>query len=326
MKFPRRRFLRLAAGAAVLPAVSRFAMAQTYPSRPVRIIVGQAAGSPPDIIARLIGQILSERLGQQFIVENRPGAGQNIGAEAAIRSPPDGYTLLLATAANVINATLYDNLNFNFIRDTAPVAGALRTPNIMVVNPSLPARTIPEFIAYAKANPGKLNIGTGGKGTTTHLGGELFKIMAGVDLVLVPYRGSTPAVTDLLGGQVQVMFDVLSSAIEHIKTGRLRALAVTGATRSAVLPDVPAVSEFLPGFEVSGWSGVVAPAKTPAEIIDRLNKEVNAGLADPKIAARLANLGAGMMGAMTPAEFGKFMIDQTEKWAAVIRAANIKPG
>ena len=321
MKIARRRFLQVAAGAAALPAIAR---AQTgYPARPVRLIVGQAPGSNPDITARLIGQYLSERLGQQFIVDNKPGAGQNIGAEAAIRSPPDGYTLFLATAANAGNATLYSNLGFNFVRDTVAIASVQRGPNIMETTPSFPARSIPEFIAYARANPGKINMATGGVGTTPHLAGELFKAMAGVNLQHVPYRGSTPAITDLIGGQVDVMFDVLGSSIGHVNAGKLRALGVTSLTRSAALPDVPTVAEFLPGFEVDSWSGIVAPRNTPAGIVEKLNKEINAGLADPKIAAQLADLGVTPV-RMTPSEFGKHIADETEKWGKIILAAGIK--
>ena len=323
VKVPRRQFLHLAAGAAALPAVSRIARAQTYPTRPVRIIVGFAAGGPTDIAARLIGQWLSERLGQQFVIENRPGAGSNIGTEAVVRAPPDGYTLLLVGTPNAINATLYDNLNFNFIRDIAPVASIMRAQGVMVVNPSVPAKTVPEFIAYAKANPGKINMASAGNGSPPHISGELFKLMAGVNMVHVPYRGGGPALTDLLGGQVQVMFEPDVSSIEYIRAGKLRALAVTTATRSEALPDIPTVGEFVPGYEASGWYGVGAPKDTPAEIVDKLNREINAGLADPKIKERLADLG-GVPMPMTPAEFGKLIADETEKWGKVIRAANIQ--
>jgi tripartite-type tricarboxylate transporter receptor subunit TctC len=323
MKLPRRRFLHLAAGAVALPAVSRIASAQAYPTRPVRIIVGFPAGGPADIIARLMGQWLSERLGQPFVIENRPGAGSNIGTEVAVRAPSDGYTLLLANTTNAINATLYDNLNFNFIRDIAPVASIVRGPNVMEVHPSFPAKTVPEFIAYAKANPGKINFASGGNGSTAQLAGELFKMMADVDMVQVPYKGSAPALTDLLGGQVQVMFDLVISSIEHIRAGRLRALAVTTATRLRALPDIPTVGDFVPGYEASSWQGVGAPKNTPAEIIDKLNKEINASLADPKIKARLADLG-GIATAGSPVDFGKLIAEETEKWAKVIRAANIK--
>jgi tripartite-type tricarboxylate transporter receptor subunit TctC len=324
MKLPRRTFLHLAAGATALPAVSRFAWAQAYPTRPVHWVVGFAAGGGADIVARIMSQWLSERLGQSFIVENRPGASSNIAAEVVAKAPADGYTLLHVTATNAINATLYDNLNFNFIRDIAPVASIDRSPLVMEVNPSVPAKTVPEFIAYAKANPGKINMGSSGNGTTPHLAGELFKFMAGVDMVDVVYKGSAPALTDLLGGQVQVYFDLIIGSIEHIRAGRLRALAVTTATRSAALPDIPTVGEFVPGYEASGWYGVCVPKATPIEILDKLNREINAGLADPKINARIADLGAEPM-PTTPAEFGKFIADETEKWAKVIRAANIKP-
>ena len=323
MKLPRRHFLRLGGAASAAGLLARPALALDYPTRPVRIIVGQAPGSNPDIIARLIGQWLSERLGQQFIVDNRPGAGQNLGAEAVVRAPADGYTLLLATAANTGGATLYGDLGFNFVRDTIAIGSVQRGLNIMEVNPSFPARSIPEFIAYARANPGKINMASSGAGATPHLAGELFKSMAGVNLQHVPYRGSTPALTDLIGGQVDVMFDVLGSSIEHIHSGKLRALGVTSPARSAALPDVPAVAEFLPGFEVSSWSGIVGPRNTPAEIVERLNREINAGLADPKIAARLADLGSAPA-PMTPAEFGKRIADETEKWGKVIREAGIK--
>jgi tripartite-type tricarboxylate transporter receptor subunit TctC len=319
MKLPRRQFLHLAAGAAALPAVPRIAGAQAYPTRPVRIIVGFTAGSATDITARLVGQWLSERFGQQFVIDNRPGAGGNIAAEAVVRAPPDGYTLLLFSASAAINATLYDKLNHNFIRDIAPVASVIRGPTVMVVNPSVPAKSVPEFIAYAKANPGRISFASSGIGSGTHLAGELFKMMAGVNMVHVPYRGGGPALTDLLGGQVQVMFPSTVSSIEYIRAGRLRALAVTTATRSDALPDVPTVDEFVPGYEASAWFGVGAPKATPAEIVEKLNKEINAGLADPKIKARL---GAPL--ALSPAEFGKLIADETEKWGKVIRAANIK--
>jgi tripartite-type tricarboxylate transporter receptor subunit TctC len=323
-KLPRRRFLHLAAGAAALPAVSRIARAQAYPSRPVRIIVPFAAGGGTDITARLMGQWLSERLGQPFVIENRPGATGNIGTEAAVRAPADGYTLLMAGTANASNATLYDKLNFNFIRDIAPVASIMRQPLVMEVNPSVPARTIPEFIAYAKANPGKINMASSGSGGTLHVAGELFKMMAGVNLVHVQYRGSGPALVDLLGGQVQGMFDGAASSIEYIRAGKLRALAVTTATRSNVLPNIPTLSEFVPGYEASDWYGIGVPKNTSAEIIDKLNKEINAALADPRLQARFADLG-GTVFPGSPAEFGKFVAEETEKWAKVIRAANIKP-
>jgi len=325
MKLPhRRQFLHLAAGAAALPAASRIATAQTYPSRPVRIVVGFPPGGPTDIAARLIGQSLSERLGQQFVIENRPGAGSNIGTEAVVRAPPDGHTLLLAASANAINATLYDKLNFNFIRDIAPVAAINREPLVMLVNPSFPAKTVPEFIAYARANPGKINMASAGNGTPAHVSGELFKMMTGVDMVHVPYRGAGPALTDLLGGQVQAMFPGMSSSIEHVRAGKLRALAVTTASGSDALPDIPTVSDFIPGYEASTWSGIGAPKGTPAEIIDKLNKEINAGLVDPKVKARLANMGSTALPG-SPADFGKLIADETEKWGKVVRTANIKP-
>jgi tripartite-type tricarboxylate transporter receptor subunit TctC len=324
MKLPhRRQFLHLAAGAAALPAVSNIAWAQTYPTRPVRIVVGFPPGGPGDIVTRLMGQWLSERLGQPFIVENRPGAGTNIATEAVVRAPPDGYLLLLTTVSHAVNATLYDKLNFNFIRDVAPVAGVVRVPNVMEVNPSFPAKTAPEFIAYAKANPNKLNFGSGGKGTASHMQFELFKLISGVSMVHVPYRGSAPALTDLLSGQIQLMFDPMPSSIGHIKAGKLRALAVTTATRSEVLPDLPTLRDFVPGYEASTWFGIVAPTNTPAEIIEKLNNAINAGLADPKIKARLAEMG-GMLLAGSPADFGKLITDETEKWGNVIRTLNIK--
>jgi tripartite-type tricarboxylate transporter receptor subunit TctC len=322
MKLPRRRFLHLAAGAAALPAVARVARAQTYPTRPVRLIVGFPAASASDIVARLMGQWLSERLGQQFVVENRPGAATNIATEVIVRAPPDGYSLLFATSANAINATLYDNLNFNFIRDIAPVASIIRVPYVMEVNPSVPAKTVPEFIAYAKANPGELNMASNGNGSGPHMAGELFKMMANVDLVHVPYRGNY--YPDLLGGQVQVLFGPVPSSIGYIQAGKLRALAATTATRLEVLPDVPTVGEFVPGYEASGWQGIGAPKNTPAEIIGRLNEEINAALADPKMKGRLADLGSLPI-PVTPADFSKFIVEETEKWGKVIRAANIKP-
>jgi tripartite-type tricarboxylate transporter receptor subunit TctC len=324
MKLPhRRRFLHLAAGAAALPFAPSITRAQAYPSRPVRLVVGFPPGGPTDIAARPMGQWLSERLGQQFVIENRPGAGSNIGTEAVVRAPPDGYTLLLAYSSNAINATLYDRLNFNFIRDIAPVASISRETTVMVVNPSFPAKTVPEFVAYAKANSGKINFASGGNGTPPHVVGELFKMMAGVNLIHVPYRGGAPAVTDLLGGQVQVMFASPSISIEHVRAGKLRALAVTTATRSGALPDVPTVGDFLSGFEASVWLGIGAPKNTPAEIIDKLNKEINAGLAEPKIRARFADLGSTVLPG-SPSDFGKLIADETEKWGKVIRAANIK--
>ena len=324
MKLPRRQFLHLAAGAAALPAVSRIARAQAYPTRPVRIIVPVAPGAGIDIVARLIGQWLSERLGRPFVIENRPGAGSNIATEAVVRAPADGYTLLLVTPANAINATLYDKLNFNFIRDIAPVAGIIRVANVMTVHPSVPARTVPEFIAHARANPGKLSMGSGGIGNTGHVSGELFKMMSGVDMLHVPYRGTAPALTDLLSGQVQVVFASPVSTIEYIGAGRLRALAVTTATRLQELPEIPTVGDFLPGYEASAFWGIGAPRATPAEIVEKLNKEINAGLADPKIKARLADLGGPALSG-SPADFGRLIADETEKWAKVIRAANIKP-
>jgi tripartite-type tricarboxylate transporter receptor subunit TctC len=324
MKLPRRQFLHLAAGAAALPAVSRIASAQAYPARPVHLVVGFPPGGPTDIIARLMGQWLSERLGQQFVIENRPGSGGNLAAEAVVRAPADGYTLLLVGTSAAINATLYDNLNFNYIRDIVPVAGISSEPCVMEVNPSVPAKTVPEFIAYAKANPGKINMASGGIGTTIHVAGELFKMMTGVDMIHVPYRGAAPALTDLLGGQIQVMFDLIISSIAHIKAGRLRVLAVTGATRSEELPNVPTVGEFVPGYDASAWQGIGAPKGVPANIVEKLNQVITAGLTDPNMKARLADLGAAPM-PMTSREFGKFIADETEKWAKVIKFANIKP-
>jgi len=323
MKLPRRKFLHLAAGAAAFPCRARIALALDYPTRPVHLLVGFAAGGPLDTSARLIGQWLSERLGQPFVIENRPGAGSNLATEIVARAPPDGYTLLEASAANAWNAALYDNLSFNFIRDIALVAGVRRAAGVMEVNPSVPVRTVPEFIAYAKANPGKINMATGGAGSAPHLYGELFKMMAGVDLVTVNYRGSAPALPDLIAGQVQVMFDVVISSIGHIRAGKLRPLGVTTAARLAVLPDVPPISDFLPGYEASSWDGIGAPANTPPEIIGILNKQVNAALADPTFKARLADLGAEPF-VGSPAEFGKFIVDYTEKWGKVIQAAGIK--
>ena len=323
MKLPRRNFLHLAAGAAALPAVSRIARAQAYPTRPVRIVVPFTPGGASDITARLMGQWLPERLGQQFVIDNRPGGGTNIGTEAVVRALADGYTLLMVGGYNAINATLYDKLNHNFIRDIAPVAGIIVVPNVMVVNPSVPAATVPEFIAYAKSKPGKTTMASAGTGTPSHVTGELFKMMAGVNLVHVPYRGGGPALTDLLSGQVQVMFATMPSSIEYIRAGKLRALAVATATRSEALPDVPTVGEFVPGYEASSWSGVGAPKATPAEIVDKLNKEVNAALDDPKMKARLADLG-GVALQGSPADFGKLIADETEKWAKVIKFAGIK--
>jgi tripartite-type tricarboxylate transporter receptor subunit TctC len=324
MKLPRRTFLHLAAGVAALPAVSRFAWAQAYPARPVRIIVGFAAGGGLDINARLIGQALSERLGQQFVVENRPGAAGNIATESVVNAAPDGYTLLLVSIPNAVNATLYEKLNFNFIRNIAPVASISRAALVMAVNPSVPAKTVLEFIAYAKANPGKINMASGGNGSTEHAAGELFKMMAGVDLLHVPYRGGAPALTDLIGGQVQVMFASMPASIQYVRAGNLRALAVTTTTRLGALPDIPAVSEFVPGYEVSTWYGVGVPKKTPTEIVEKLNKEINAALADPKLKAQLANIDAEPM-PMTLSEFEDFVAAETEKWGKVVKFASIKP-
>jgi len=323
LKLPRRSFLHLAAGTAALPAVSCVAWAQAYPSRPVSLVAGFAPGGGVDITARLIGQWLSERLGQQVVIENRPGASSNIATEAVVRAPADGYTLLMVGSFNTINATLYEKLNFNFIRDIAPVASVMRYPYVMVVNPSLPAKSVPEFIAYAKANPRKLNMASPGTGTGPHIAGELFKMMAGVDMVHVPYRGIAIALSDLLGAQVQVSFASMPSSIQYIRAGQLRALAVVTATRADALPDIPTVAEFVPGYEASSWYGVGAPKATPAEIIDKLNREINAGLADPKMKARLADLGGDVL-ALSPADFGKLIVDETEKWGNVIRALNIK--
>jgi len=324
VKLPRRRFLHLASGAAALPTVSRMAYADDYPSRPVRLVVGFAPAGPGDIAARLIGQWLSDRLGQQFVIENRPGAGSNIATEAVIHAPPDGYTLLLASSSNAINATLYDDLKFNFIRDIVPITSFVRLTDAMLVNPSLPARSVPEFITYAKANPGKTNMATSGKGSPAHLFGELFKVMAGVDLTTVAYRGGGAALVDLLAGQVQVMFEGISSSVGYIKAGKLRALGVTSATRPAVLPDTPAVNEFVPGYEATPWAGLGAPRGTPVDIVDRLNREVNVALADPAMQGRIADLGGTAMPG-SPADFEKLIADETEKWGTVIRAANIKP-
>jgi tripartite-type tricarboxylate transporter receptor subunit TctC len=327
MNPPRRRFLRLAASAAALPAAARFARAQAnptqaYPTRPVHIVAGVPPGLAPDILARLAGQFLSERLGQQFVIENRPGAGTNIAAEAVVHAAPDGYALLLATPANAINAALYPSLNFNFIRDTAPVAGICLGPFVMAAGPSLPARSVPEFIAYAKANPGRINMASAGNGTPPHVFGELFKVMAGVDFVHVPYRSSY--VPDLLGGQVQFAFMSIPASIEFIRTGKLRALAVTPAKRVDALPDVPAMAEFVPGYDTGSWCGISAPRSTPAEIVEKLNKEISAVIADPAFDARLAALGNVPM-PMTPLDFGKFIADETEKWAKVVKFAGIKP-
>jgi tripartite-type tricarboxylate transporter receptor subunit TctC len=324
MTLSRRRVLRLAGAATAFPALSRLAWAQTYPSQPVRVIVGFAAGGPNDILARVISQWLSERLGQPFVIENRVGAGSNIATEAVVRAPPDGYTLLLVGSPNAINATLYDKLNFNFIRDIAPVASFMRGPLVMVVHPSVPAETAAEFLAYAKANPGKLSYGSGGVGGITHITPELFKMMADIDMVHVPYRGVAPALTDVLGGQVQVLFANPAQSIPYIRTGKLRALAITTATRSEALPDIPTVGDFVPGYEASSVFGFGAPKKTPIEIVDKLNKQINAALADPKIKARLAELDGTVL-AGSPADFGKVIAEETEKWGRVIRTAHIKP-
>jgi tripartite-type tricarboxylate transporter receptor subunit TctC len=323
MKLRRRQVLQLAAGAAAVPAAARLAWAQTFPARPVHLLVGFAAGGPNDTTARLIGQWLSDRLGQQFVIDNRTGAGGNIATEAVVRAAPDGYTLLLVSSANAVNDTLYENLSFNFSRDIAPVASIMRVPNVMVVNPSVPAKTVPEFIAYAKANPGKINMATAGNGSTTHVSGELFKQMAGVDLVVVAYRGGGPALIDLIGGQTQVMFEPTVSTIEYIKAGKLRALAVTTASRSDTLPGIPAMREFLPNYEASQWYGLGTPRNTPPDVIAKLNRELNAALADPALAGRLTGLG-GIPTPMTSAEFAKLIAEETEKWAKVIRAGNLK--
>jgi tripartite-type tricarboxylate transporter receptor subunit TctC len=324
MKLPhRRQFLHLAAGAVALPAVSRIAIAQAYPSRPVRVIVGFAPAGATDIFTRLLSQWLSERLGQQFVVENRPGAATNLAAEAVVRSPPDGYTLLGFDVAAAVNATLYDKLSFNFVRDIAPVAGIARLPQIMTVEPSVPARTVPEFISYAKANPGKIALATAGSGSPMHTAGELFKMMSGVDLVHVPYRGAGPALIDLLSGQVQVAFVTAAASMEYIRAGRLRALAVTSTTRLGSLPDIPAVNDFVPGYEATYWVGLGVPKGTPAGIVDTLNREINAGLTDAKLKGRIAELGGTAL-AGSPADFGRLIADETEKWGKVIRTANIK--
>ena len=320
----RRQFLHLVAGSTALVITPGIAWSQTYPTRPVRILVGFVAGGNFDIVARLIGEWLSDKLQQPVIVENRPGASSNLAAEAVVRAPADGYTLLLGGAVNAVNATLFEKLAFNFIDDLAPVAGVVRFPNVMTVNASFPAKTVPEFIAYAKANPGKINQGSSGNGTTQHLAGELFKMMTGVDFLHVPYKGASQAIADLLGGQVQVLFEPLPASIQHIKSGKLRALGVTSAARSQALPDLPTVGEFVPGYEASGWNGVCAPKSTPAEIIEKLNRTINAGLADPKLKARLADLGAIPL-AGSPADFRKLIVEETDKWGKVIRAGNIRP-
>jgi tripartite-type tricarboxylate transporter receptor subunit TctC len=325
MRVPRRHFLQLAAGAALAPALPHLARAQSYPSRPVRWIVGFAAGGPQDIVARLLAQQLSERLGQQFVIENRAGAGGNIGTEAVVRSPADGYTMLMIGPSATINATLYDNLSFVFLRDIAPVASIIRTSNVMEVHPSFPAKTVPEFIAYAKANPGKINMASAGSGSSQHMAGELFKMMTGVEMVHVPYRGAAPALTDLLAGQVQVMFDNLTSSVEHVRGGRLRGLAVTTAARSEALPDLPIVGDFVPGYEASGIYGIGVPKDTPPDIVDKLNREINAALSDPRIKARLADLG-GLILSGTSADFGKVLAEEVEKWGKVVKFSGAKPG
>ncbi|OLE33272.1 MAG: MFS transporter [Alphaproteobacteria bacterium 13_1_20CM_3_64_12] len=323
MKFPRRKFLYLAAGAAALPALPRLAKAQAYPSRPIRLIIGYTPGGSADLTARLMGQWLSERLGQSFVVENRPGGGTNIATEAVVRAPPDGYTFLLAAPANAINATLYDKLNFNFLRDSEPVAGIIRFPNVVVVNPSVPVKSIPELIAYAKANPGKLNMASSGNGSTIHMSGELFKMLTGTDMVHVPYRGGAPALTDLIAGQVHVMFDNIPTCAEHVKSGKLRGLAVTSTTRSDVLPDLPTLADFLPGYEASAWYGFAAPKNTPAAIIEKLNKEINAVLADPAAKRRFTEIGAILLPG-SAADFGKLLADETEKWGKVVKFSGAK--
>jgi tripartite-type tricarboxylate transporter receptor subunit TctC len=324
MKLPRRKFLHLAAGAAALPVIPHVARAQAYPSRPVRIIVGFAAGGPADLVARLIAQWLSERLGQPFVIENRTGAATNIATEAVVRAAADGYTLLFVTTTNAINATLYEKLSFNLGRDILPVASLFRAPSVLEVNPSVPVRTVPDFIAYAKANPGKLAMASSGSGTPAHVFGELFKFMTGVDLVHVPYRGAAPALADLLAGQVQVLFDPMPNPVEYIKSGKVRPLAITSARRSEMLPDLPTMNEFVPGYEASFVFGIGAPKNTPTEIVQKLNKEIDAALADPKIKVRLADMGGAVITG-TPADFGKLIADETEKWAKVVKFASIKP-
>jgi tripartite-type tricarboxylate transporter receptor subunit TctC len=323
MKLPRRTFLHLAASAAALPGISRIARAETYPTRPVHVVVGFSAGGGVDTIARLMGQWLSERFGQQFIVVNRPGAGSNIAAESVVKAIPDGYTLLQLNIANAINATLYEKLNFDIVRDIVPVGGIIRVPLVMAINPSFPAKTVPEFIAYAKANPGKINMASAGNGSPQHIAGEQFKMMAGVNLTHVPYRGNAPALTDLIGGQVQIMFDTTPASIEHIRAGQIRPLAVTTAIRSEALPELPTVGDFVPGYEASSWYGVGAPRNSPTEIVEAINKEINAGLADSTMKAKLANFD-GIALAGSPADFGKLMADETERLGKVIRAANLK--
>ena len=323
MKLHRRKFLQVATGIAALPAFSRITYADAYPSRPVRILVGYTPGGSADITARLIGQWLSERLGQQFVIENRPGGGTNIAAEAVVRAEPDGYTLLLVPPAAAINPTLYSKLNFDFLKDTEPVAGLIRFPNVVVVNPSLPIKTIPELIAYAKANPGKLNMASSGNGSTIHMSGELFKMLTGINMVHVAYRGAAPALTDLIGGQVQVMFDNIPTSAEHVKSGKLRGLAVTSTTRSEVLPDLPLVADYLPGYEASAWYGIAAPKNTPPEIVAKLNKEINAALVEPKAKARFGELGAMLLSG-SPADFRKLVADETEKWGKVVKFSGAK--
>jgi tripartite-type tricarboxylate transporter receptor subunit TctC len=324
MKLPRRQFLQLAGAAIAAPALSQRALALDYPTRPVHLIVGFSAGGPQDITMRLIGQWLSEHLGQSFIVENRSGAGGNVGAEYVVHAEPDGYTLLSVSSPNAINATLYDNLKFNFIHDIAPVGSIMRVPLVMEVNPSVPVHTVPEFIAYAKANPGKISYGSGGVGTPQHVSAELFKMMTGVDMVHVPYRGAAPALQDLIAGQVQVMIDTTPASMQHIRSGNVRALAVTTLKRADALPDLPTVADFVPGYEATSWFGIGAPRNTPTEIIDKLNKEINAGIADPKIKARLLELGGTVLPG-SPADFGKLIAAETEKWAKVVKFSGAKP-
>jgi len=325
MRLPRRQFLRLAAGAAALPATPRLARAQSYPVRPVRWIVGFAAGGPQDIVARLLGQWLSERLGQQFVIENRAGAGGNIATEAVVRAPADGYTILMIGPSAAINTTLYEGLSFVFQRDIVPVASIMRTSNVMEVHPSFPVRTVPEFIAYTKANPGKINMASAGSGSSQHVAGELFKMMTGIEMVHVPYRGAAPALTDLLAGQVEVMFDNLTSSVEHVRTGKLRGLAVTTAVRSEALPDIPTVGDFVPGYEASGLYGIGMPKDTPVDIVDRLNREINAALADPRIRSRLVDLGGTILSG-TAADFAKLLAGEVEKWGKVVKFSGAKPG
>jgi tripartite-type tricarboxylate transporter receptor subunit TctC len=323
MTICRRGFLHLTTGAVAMPAVSRVAWAETFPSRPVHLIVFYAAGGGNDIIARLLGQWLSQRLGQSFIIENRPGGGGNTGTEYVVHAAPDGYTLLLSSTANVVNASLYSNLDFDFVRDVAPVASISYEPNVMVLNPSVPAKTIPEFIAYAKANPGKINFGSAGIGSSQHMSGELFKMMAGIDMTHIPFRGTAPALQNLLGGQIQLMYASMPATLEHVRAGRLVALGVTTPKRSDVLPDLPSVSEFLPGFDAEVYYGIAAPKGTPPDVVDKLNKEINAGLADPEFKAKLTELGSAVLPG-SPADFGKFLVNESDKWAKVVKFANIK--